>query len=825
MKGLVKKVKRFNETDITENTVIIKIKAKHLFNVFPKSPAILGEGGNDFGVTVWEVSEVIEGNFLIGARITLTGNFTDIIEDKNIYNIVAKEVEHPQYGKQYEKLTMVEDIDFSKIENQKGFLSVFLTEMQIEEMYKILENPLLSIANHDVEELKKVKGIGDYIANAIIGRFEKYRDNSKVYIELDGMGLTTNFIERLISVYGNNPNTIIKKVKETPYDLIWDMDGVGFKTADGIALTAGILPKSVERIKGFIYYYLNVQGESGNSYVYASDLTAEIFYQFDGKENILEVYRDENNEIIDNNINKAIQELQEEGKLILEDNEIRIKRRVYLKKYYDLEKNIAFHIKRLLEAENEFEYKDWEDVLAKQEEKQGWTFTEEQRQGIKLGLDSQVCFITGGAGTGKSSLVSGILQVLQEYKFAQCSLAGKAAARLKEVTGEDGYTIHRLLGYNPSNLKINGSMFTYNDYLNSPLPYDIIILDEISLIGGEIFLDLIKAIPNGAKLIMLGDMGQLESIGCLNLASDIYHSEIVPKVELTKVHRQAQKSGIITTSHLVRNEEPIFERGFEGEEVIGELEDMILDIYSESDESLDKVMKHFMNWYNHKLVDKDIMKIQVISPVKERGNACVFNLNTEIQRMVNPKPEIDFNESISIKISDEKIMEIREHDKVMCIVNQYQLLTVDGEKVDVFNGWTGLVHSIRGSLIEIYFPIIDEYVLFTEEKVRNSITLGYASTCHKMQGSSNTVIIGVIDYSTPPQMRTKELLYTLITRAEKICVLAGQRGAINESIKKSGISNKQTFLPELLLLEHIEIEKPNNALVDNFNVSTIQKDA
>lgn len=791
-------MKSFNESTITENTKILKIKAKHEFTIFPKYPEVLGENGKSFGITKWQVTDVIDGDLLIGARITIKGFFEEPIDDKRIYSIICKEIEDEKYGLQYEKLNLIEDIDFSKLEGQKSFLSLFLSEGQISEMYKALENPLQLIAEHNVEELKKVKGVGDYIANAIIDRFEKYRDNSKLYIAFDGLDLTENFISRLIQTYGNNPDTIIAKVKEAPYDLIWDMKGVGFKTADAIAIKVGVPPKSTQRIKGFIYYYLNTEGENGNSFVYASDLTAEIFYQFDGKENILETYTDENGEIVDNNINQAIHQMQEEGIIVLEENESRLKRRIYLKKYYELEKKIAFHLNRLLQAENNFRYDNWEEIIKKQEEHQGWNFTQEQKDGIKLGLDNQVCFITGGAGCGKSSLVSGILSVLGDYNFAQCSLAGKAAARLKEVTGEDGYTIHRLLGYSPLNLKHSSSFFTYNDYEKSPLPYDIIILDEISLIGGEIFLDLIKAIPSGAKLIMLGDMGQLESIGCLNLASDIYHSNVIPKVELTKVHRQAQKSGIITTSHLIRNSEDIFERGFEGEVVVGELQDMVLDIYSDSEQSLTTVIEQFIKWYNSDLVNKDIMKIQVISPVKERGEASVYKLNTEIQKIVNPQTEENLSDLIKVKVGEDKFVELRENDKILCVSNQYGVCNQDGAPVDIFNGWTGIIRSIVGASVEVYFPIVDEFVILSREQAQSTLTLGYAATCHKMQGSSNTVIIGVIDYTTPPQMRTKELLYTLITRAEKLCVLVGQRGAIIEAVRKSGISNKQTFLCEML---------------------------
>ena len=457
---------------------------------------------------------------------------------------------------------------------------------------------------------------------------------------------------------------------------------------------------------------------------------------------------------------------------------------------YNLEEQICGHLKRLLNSENKFQFEDWEKILEEQEKKQGWQFTEEQRQGIELGLKNQVCFITGGAGTGKSSLVAGILSVLRNYTFAQCSLSGKAAARLKEVTGEEGFTIHRLLQYTPKG-------FVHNEL--NPLFYDIIIVDELSLIGGEIFLSLLKAVRKGTKLIMLGDMGQLESIGSMNLASDIFHSVKIPMQELTKIHRQAQKSGIITTSYAIRNSKEIFENRFTGQKVVGELEDMILDISVSKDNIKETILEYFKEYYDSDLVNQDIMSIQLISPTKERGDSCVYNLNNAIQEILNPE-EFSKNQ-IQKKIGTDKMHWLREEDKIICMSNNYDMSTTDGNTVDIFNGWTGkiLKIDIDNDQALIYFPLINSIVIFKSLKeLAETISLGYAITCHKMQGASAKVIIGAVDYSTPPQMLTKELLYTLITRAEKMCILIGQNKAITKAIQSSGISHKKTFLKEML---------------------------
>lgn len=766
---------------------IIKIQARMNRILFPKYPDVLGEGGNNFGIVSWNPIDVIEGEPHIDSwgTIVVKGNYEEKIEYADDYIIIAKEVHSQDRGLQYDLLYFAKNLDLSKVKNQKAFLKTFLSDIQIKEMYKVLDNPLEVIKDHDIESLKKVHGVGDYIANCIIERFEENRDNCEMYIELDKYGLTPKFIQKLVKKY-NNPQKVIEIIKNNPYQLSFDVEGIGFKTADDIALKGGIKRTDPDRIKGYINYILNEQAQEGNSFITSGELTSFIFEEFGGKENILEVYKDENDNIIGNNINEAIKGLKDNGIIQIEENESKSQRRVYLTKYYRLEEEIAKHLKRIAKAENKFKYDDWEEILKQQEIKQGWTFTEEQRTGIKLGLDEQVCFITGGAGTGKSSLVSGILESLKNYTFAQTALAGKASARLQEVTGEEGYTIHRLLGFKPP------YGFAFNE--DNPLTYDIIILDEISLVGGEIFLSLLKAIPNGTKLIILGDMGQLPSIGCMNLAFDLYNSNFITTIELTKVHRQAQKSGIITDSLKLRNQIPVLDKNFVGEVVHGELQDMYYDISDTTESTRSKVMKWFKEKYDSEIV-KNIMDIQILCPCKDRGDSSVFNLNLDVQNYINP-PSPDKKE-IVVKQSKDKSYTLREGDKVMCIKNNYKVM---GEhKTGVFNGWCGILTEITDyGFHKVYIPMIHDTMIFSTSDLINGVILGYASTVHKYQGSSARIIIGAFDNTTPPMMRTKELLYTLWTRAEKECITVAQNTALYNATKTSGVINKNTFLVELL---------------------------
>lgn len=767
---------------------IIKIEARLSRVLFPKYPEILGRGDNTFGIVSWCPMLVLEGEVQTDnwGNLVVKGNYEEEIDPKTDYTIIAKEVHDEQRGTQYELMFIGQLIDLSNINNQKVFLKIFLTDNQISEMFKVLDNPLASIEAHDIEALKRVNGIGDYIANCIIERFEDNKDNCEVYLELDEYGLTPKFIQKLIKQY-KNPHTVIEIIKKNPYKLSFDVDGIGFKTADSIALKSGISETSPERIKAYINYLLHDLAQNGNSFITSGELTAYIFDEFGGKENILEVYLDEDGNVTGNNIGKAIDQLQETDIIVVEESENKSNRRVYLKEYYDLENDIAEHLKRIASAKNNFDYDDWEQIVTSQENKQGWKFTEEQKAGIKLGLDNQVCFITGGAGTGKSSLVSGILESLKKYSFAQTALAGKASARLQEVTGKEGFTIHRLLGYQPQ------LGFTFNE--ENPLPYDIIVLDEISLVGGEIFLSLIKAIPDGTKLIILGDMGQLESIGCMNLAFDMYNSKFITTIELTKVHRQAQKSGIIVASQQMRMGEPVLEKKYVGVKTIGELQDMHFDIDDTSSTTRKRTMKWFKEKYESDLVS-DIMDIQILAPCKDRGDASVFNLNLDVQEYVNPHSP-DKNE-IKVNVSKDKYYYLREGDKIMCIKNNYKICGQN--KKGVFNGWCGILKEVDTwtGFHKVYIPMIDDTMIFSTSDLTNGVVLGYASTVHKYQGSSAKVIIGAFDNTTPPDMRTKELIYTLWTRAEKDCTTVAQNTALYSAALNSGISDKNTFLVELL---------------------------
>jgi len=389
-------------------------------------------------------------------------------------------------------------------------------------------------------------------------------------------------------------------------------------------------------------------------------------------------------------------------------------------------------------------------------------------------------FITGN--TGKTTVVKAMLTVLGTYDFAQCALSGKAANRMFQVTGYDGKTIHRLLGTDPK------GGFLHNE--EDPLPQDIIIIDEASMIGGSLFLSLLKAIASGTKVVILGDAGQLSSIGVANVFHDILKNKTIPTVKLTKIHRQAQKSAIITESINIRKQNQIFDSDFEGTKILGELQDLELDIYQNKELSILKVLNQFKKHIDR--VD-NILDIQILVAMKERGEICCFKINKAIQQIYNPRG----NNPVEIGNFEQTKYVLSEGDKVINTKNNYKAISIEGERTPIFNGNIGIIEKINVNegLMVINFEGIGRILIpYANYK---DISLAYAITTHKSQGDQWHTVIACTDYSAYMSLSC-EWLYTAITRAEKYAVLCGENKAIRYGISQSKTPIKQTFLCEML---------------------------
>ncbi len=703
-----------------------------------------------------------------GKYITIKGNMPYLIEGE-YYNTVLKQVNDPKYGVQFEIQRIALDVEVTSNSGQKTFLQKLFTEQQVKSMYDSFDNPFDLLLNKDIEKLVTIKGCGFVTAQRWIERFESNYGLCRVFIELEGYNLTFNMIEKLLRHY-KSPDIVISKVKENPYSLC-EISGISWKTVDKIAMDGGITEHDYKRVKGYILYFLQEKGNNGVSWVDSTMLMNNIL------DNLGE-------DIPDSSISQALSSLKEDNLLWHNEN----KTRFGLMYYYKLEEEIAEHFLRILNAENNFIFNNWEEKIKQQEIEQGWEYTSQQLNGIETALKNNVTVIHGLAGCGKTTIVKAILKILDDkYSYAMCALAGRAGVRLSEVAGGHGSTIHSLL--NPAiDEQAKNDKRNFYFYEDRPLPYDIIIVDEISMIGGVLFRDLLRAIKTGAKLILLGDIGQLESIGECKVAVDIITAPEIPTVYLDKIHRQAQKSAIITESVKMRHGEAIIDDEYAGIETRGELQDLTLDIYSDKSNSFYNAMHHVSELLSKGV---NILDMQVMCPVKEKGDACTLVLNKAIQELYNPQEKT----KKEIVHPTGKFV-LRTGDKIINTRNNKKIFDDQEKERQIFNGNVGIIHDIIDSTI-LAVDFLDIGRVFIPSEHIKYIELGYAITVHKMQGDQKDYIIGVIDFISY-NMLSRELLYTMVTRAIKHCTLVAQNSALLYAINTQSIQTKRSFLQDIL---------------------------
>lgn len=766
--------------------------------IYPKYTKKVQSG--DFAIFSMRITKWLD-NQIDGVEVIKLKGTTCTLEYGTTYKIFCKLAEtHEIYGDTYGLIYISKCIDISSKDKQKEFLKNVLNENLVEKLFDEYDDVIKLLENRDVKSLMKIKGIGNQVALRMIDEYKESKDYSSIYMELGQLGFTHTFIKKLVDFY-KSPDTVIDIVKNNPYDLL-RVDGIGFKKADEVACKVGITQYDVRRIKGFLLYYLNDQGEAGRSYLNYQDLMKALY--------------DTLGFVPEEIINTTAKQMIDNKDVVVLDNGSKIA----LKKFYDLEKNIMNELFRLQiglvkVVENDsnklnsihddyipksFNIGNWETITENVEEKQGFMFTDEQRAAIKLSLDNHVMALTGGAGSGKTSTANGICSLYSGYSILACALSGKASVRITEATGLSASTIHRALGYQ------NGE-FMFNK--DNKLAVDIVLIDEATMINGALFLSLLEAIPTGAKVIIMGDVQQLTPIGNCQVFADILDSNVLPVVKLSKPHRQALRSGIIPTSIKIANQEQIFDGNYTGNVIIGELEDMELDISGKgNDESIsDKIIKHFQIELEK---FHDIMEVQICVPMRLRGELSCYNLNSKIQSIYNPK--LSNGNEIEIflekKKDEAKKYIIRAGDKVINTKNNYKCINSEGDTTPVFNGNMGIVKEIeKNGMCTIDFIGIGE-VIFTKSDCKN-LELGYACTVHKLQGSGFCSTIVGLDNSSYI-MNNSELLYTAITRAKKYCVLIANNYAVVKSIQTKEVKTKQTFLKDMLLENAKRLKEKEN---------------
>ena len=598
----------------------------------------------------------------------------------------------------------------------------------------------IEVIETDIERLYEVPGIGKKRVEKIRESWEKQKDIKNVMLFLQGYGVSTAYAAKIYRCYGKES---IDKVNENPYRLADDIWGIGFKTADGIANKMGYEKNDLRRCKSGLTYTLSQLSDEGHVYAEQEQLL----------KSAMELLESDQDPIV-----QAMKEMVETEQLIMDGDVI------YLPPFYYAEIGTANNLKGLMNcmAKKAAPIQPNIEAITLQT---GIEYDEVQVAAIRQAVNSKVMVLTGGPGTGKTTTTQGIIAALKTmgYSILLAAPTGRAAKRMSEATGMEAKTIHRLLEYNPTD------GYKRND--ENPLEGDVLIVDECSMIDILLMNNLVKALPETMHLILVGDIDQLPSVGAGNVLRDIIDSERVPVVRLTRIFRQAQTSRIVMSAHAIN--EGKFPDISNGKDT---------DFFFIKNDDADAVATAIVDLVKNRLPKGYHMPssmIQVLTPM-QRGVVGSANLNLILQEALNPTKEGLSRGGYNF----------RKGDRVMQIRNNYDK--------EVFNGDLGYIESVNQedrTLIVNFEERLVEY----EVSELDELSLAYATTIHKAQGSEYPIVVMPV-LMKHYVMLQRNLIYTGITRAKKVCVLIGSTKALAYAIHNLTVSNRNTKLKERLQL-------------------------
>lgn len=595
----------------------------------------------------------------------------------------------------------------------------------------------IDIIESDIERLHEVAGIGKKRVELIRESWEKQKDIKDVMLFLQGYGVSTAFAAKIYREYNKES---INKVKENPYRLADDIWGIGFKTADGIAAKMGYEKNDLRRCRSGLLYTLNQLSNEGHVYAEEEQLVTAAVTLLEADEE---------------NIRQAMADMIQEDKLKMEQEAI------YLPSFYHSECGTAKRLLTLMESSDNGKHPKFD--LKAIEKETGIEYDEVQIAAIRQAVDSKVMVLTGGPGTGKTTTTQGIIAALKTagLQILLAAPTGRAAKRMSEATGMEAKTIHRLLEFNP--------MDGYKRNDENPLDGDALIVDECSMIDIILMNNLMKAIPLNMRLVFVGDIDQLPSVGAGNVLRDIIDSQKIPVIRLTRIFRQAQSSRIVMSAHAInRGAFPDLSNGKD------------TDFFFIKNDDTEQVAANIVELVKNRLPKAYGMptsKIQVLTPM-QRGVVGAANLNMVLQDAINPNKTGLNRGGYSF----------RKGDRVMQIRNNYDK--------NVFNGDLGYIHDVN---MEDRTLIVDFDGTLVEYEVSDldELSLAYANSIHESQGSEYPIVVMPI-LMNHYVMLQRNLIYTGITRAKKICVLIGSTKALAYAIHNMTVLKRNTKLKERL---------------------------
>jgi len=610
---------------------------------------------------------------------------------------------------------------------------------------------VLTIIDQFPERLKEVGGIGQKRLGQIIKAWHDQKEISNIMVFLQEKGVSTAHALKIYKKYGKES---IALVTDNPYRLSEDIWGIGFKTADAIALKLGMEKNSVKRIKAAMLFVISEATTKGHLYCLLDDLKKQT-----GE--LLELSQEDSVDLLKSALHQLYD--QDKIKLISYDNN----HYITASQYYFSEKTVATKIQNLLAQKSEKIF-DLDGVYTKISRDDGVSvcLNEDQQRGIMACLQNKVTVITGGPGTGKTTLIKKLLEILDENScvYNLAAPTGRAAKRIMEGTGRYATTLHRLLEFNA-----NSMSFVHNE--QNALKLDFLIIDESSMIDVFLALALLKAVPFHAHVLFIGDCDQLPSVGAGNFLNDMIKSEKIPVVRLTQIFRQAQDSMIIVNAHKVNR----------GEFPTTYLPDVKKDFFFIKEEKPELVIEHLKKIFATTLNSFNIAvdDAAVLVPMN-RGIVGTIKLNQDLQLLLNSDsalPSIQFGGTI-FKVGD-RVMQIR---------NNYDK--------SVFNGDCGTIQALdleEKVMSVLFFERTVEY----ESDEFNELVLAYTLSIHKSQGSEYSAVIIPL-FMQHFMLLQRNLLYTAITRAKRLCIIIGQPKAVAMAVANNKMMKRITFLQHYL---------------------------
>lgn len=682
----------------------------------------------------------------VGESVTLSGKWTF----------------HPEYGKQFKAECYEKNMPREVSDILKYLASGVIRGVRQATAEKIVNKfgeHSLEIISSSPERLAEINGISAKKAVEIGNSYRTQLGVRDVVIFLQKFSVSPTYAVKVYKRYGLNSVDVIKK---NPYILAEEINGIGFLTADRIALSMGFEKNSEYRLCSAVIYCLWEGAANGHTFLPKSILQKETSKITGADESEISAV-----------INKMIMELK------INTERHGTFEAIYLPVLYDAEKYTALKLKSLLKTNNN--NFDFEKLIKKTENSNNIKLTNQQKDAVKASLENGVMVITGGPGTGKTTIINSIISVMSDIGKTVMLAAptGRAAKRMTEMCGEQASTIHRLLEVEYDE---NSENMTFSHNEDNPLSCDVLIIDEMSMVDIFLMKSVLKALKSGTRLILVGDTDQLPSVGAGYVLHDIIASDIIPVFSLTEIFRQANESMIVVNAHKINNGEmPILNK--KGSDFFIVRRENASDIISSI---TDLIVNRLPSAYGY----NPLTQIQVLSP--SRKNVVGVNaLNEKLQQALNPK-------SPKKKEKPFRNFVFREGDKVMQIKNNYDMcwenIDDNSEGVGIYNGDIGYIKEINleNETANIIFD--DKICIYPFVKFED-LCLAYAATVHKSQGSEFEAVV-IPMYPCAPMLMSRNILYTAVTRAKKLVVLVGRDDVIERMVNNINNANRYSGLLE-----------------------------